>query len=415
MRRIVSRSLAANRGIFFALSLLIFVQPAYSKRVEDDRPPSRHTLDSTRYPIRIHWVDDQPPGRVQRVLELFEKSWRIQIEQWGWMAPLPDNGKGGDNKLDVHLLPLDDGQADTIQDTVFADPFASASCYIQLDQKLPDDGTLESYVHHELNHAIQFALDPYETDAFYEQAATLVERLLLPGSPEATSGNADFQRSPHRALDSKTQEKGDRYEYGSALFLQYITAAYGHNRPDLTYQIWLGSRQPARAKASDPNEPDWVDALPQVLKQYHAPPLEDVLLDFQVWRLTEGLANKIPAPSLVVSNGRPLQFASSPQQAPAPWGVNYFKLDTQGASSLNVQLKDGGQSSWRLWAGATTTSGQWLSSRTTEMGAGEAKLQLPIAGARWVYLTVLNYGSEPKDPDLQQWQGQPYRLTFSWK
>lgn len=382
---------------------------------EDERPPGMHWVDSKRVPLRIHWEQSLPSTRVARILELFERSWQIQVTEWNWPPPLPDGALGGDAKLDVYLLPLAPGQADTVQDRIVADPFATASCYIQLDQNLADDGTLESYVHHELNHALQFALDPYEADSFFEQTASLVERLLLPESPEATSGNADFQRHPHRALDAMATEKGDRYEYGAALFLQYLTGKYGRNKPDLAYQLWQASRQPARAKRADNNEPDWIDALPDVLKRFQAPGIEDVLLDFQAWRLQEGLAERIPIPHFVVSGGRPTHFSPAPDQAPASWGVNYLQLDTQGASSMSARLTDGGKGHWRLWAAGMTAKGQWLAPYRTELGLGEATLQIPTAGARRVYLTVLNYGAEPKDPDLRQWSGQPYTLSFGWK
>src|SRR5262245_19761944 len=47
--------------------------------------------------------DDNQPDFVEAVGQALEFSWQQEIEVMGWRSPLPDEGEGGDTRLDVYL------------------------------------------------------------------------------------------------------------------------------------------------------------------------------------------------------------------------------------------------------------------------------------------------------------------------
>ena len=62
------------------------------------------TLDSDDAISPIDNNNNGLPDFAEAVAEALEFSWQHEIEEMGWRAPLPDEGEGGDAKLDVYLV-----------------------------------------------------------------------------------------------------------------------------------------------------------------------------------------------------------------------------------------------------------------------------------------------------------------------
>lgn len=378
----------------------------------ESRPTARFSLKSSRFPLTVHWQQDDRRSRAAALLRHVENAWQREVVDLGWAAPLPDGGKGGDDTLDLYLVPIGEGQAYVAEETRQAKPFAVASSYVAFDDGLPDDGTLESYAFHEFNHVCQYALDANEGDAFYENSATFMDRYLKPDGPASRTGIADFQAEPQHAVDyiGTTGE----YEYGAALFLQFLVERYGQGRPDLVRELWEAGRQPATS-AADKNEPDWQDVLPGVLRRVQGPDSETALTTFEAWRLQAalGAGARVPKPAMILAGGHPQRVQPPADQRPAPWGANFLTLETKGARTLQARLSDGGKARWRLWLGVPAPDGTW-STAQSPASTGQPTLGLTVAGASRVYAVVVNLGDGQHDPDRKDWKGQGYTLDLDW-
>jgi hypothetical protein len=104
------------------------------------RPEDVGYVDSTTYPLRIHYRRSEDADRAATVvLPVAETCWRIEIDQMGWPTPPADSGLGGDDKYDMYLTNEQTyGGAYTYgtgHDTNPDDNWYSLSSYIALDDR----------------------------------------------------------------------------------------------------------------------------------------------------------------------------------------------------------------------------------------------------------------------------------------
>ncbi len=127
---------------------------------------------------------DGEPDFVELTLTIAERSYEVQVGRLGWNSPLPDRGKGGNDRTDFYLFNLDrilccSGVAITdnapgegarhrsaffIIDDDYDDPF-----YIERD-RTPRD-VLEVLVPHEFAHVLQVRYEQFQDDWMYEATA----------------------------------------------------------------------------------------------------------------------------------------------------------------------------------------------------------------------------------------------------
>jgi len=115
---------------------------------------------------------DGIPDYINRVSEIFEHSWFVEVDSLGFAAPLPDQDRGGDNRYDVYVRNLGFGYFGfTTPEQVVIDYKAFSFIEIENDfaesityRLRPLDGASVTAAH-ELMHAIQFSYDAFE----YEQ------------------------------------------------------------------------------------------------------------------------------------------------------------------------------------------------------------------------------------------------------
>lgn len=239
-------------------------------------------VDSATHPFRVHHETPAGEAFAVTVLRALEVAFERQVVGMGFPPPLTDNGRGGTDDYDVYVTTLGNVGALTIADDD-DDPLdgrAAATSHIRID---PDVVDVDAFVHHEFQHALQFAIDARETLMFFESGAVLQELLAFPQSDGYKSSIAAHQENTALSIfgDGVAYEAltgiPSLAEYGAALFLLYLEETYGAGDGTMVRQLWEASVQDDAVVG---NEPDWLDALDAATSV----PLGEMLLDYSLWR-----------------------------------------------------------------------------------------------------------------------------------
>ncbi len=258
------------------------------------RPAAAGYIDSTTLPVRVHYETEAVAVRAPEVLALVEEAWTTLVTDMGFPAPLPDDGEGGDERFDVYLVFAGSAAALTIAGADVSDDDGRAAAYahMRLSPTL-DASAMPTFVHHEMAHAVQFALDLEESVMFAEASAVAYERLALPGVSAWADSLEDFQSYPQAPLFTNGIDwepiagEENLYDYGAALFFLYLEQEHGDFDGTLIRRLWQASAQEAPALdggVRDVNEPDWLD----VIEDVSGASLDDLVLDFASWRVLLG-------------------------------------------------------------------------------------------------------------------------------
>jgi hypothetical protein len=247
------------------------------------RPTSVGSIDSTVRPVRCHWHDAAYADRCTELLQGIEDAWAVQVDEMGFPAPVPDS----DGILDVYI----DGGASAFGayaygpsvDADSSDDRMSSAAYIAIHADYEEDWRWTML--HEFNHVLQYATDFTEPRYVpWEGTATAAEVWTDPTLEVVPQTIADFQLTPWVGLLGDSWQLWDDYEiwsyyeYGSALWLQFLDAQYGDGAGSAGVELWLNS-----AQAGWMNEPDFLDASGQWTGDWQTP-----LMDFSLARARLG-------------------------------------------------------------------------------------------------------------------------------
>jgi hypothetical protein len=226
------------------------------------RPAAVDSILSDDRALRVHWSTAGDEALAQRVLELTEQAWAVQVDQLGFRPPvLPDAADGPE--LDVYLMDLGEGEAgveaDSLEDSQIGDGFSATSAWIALDRGIPAD-ELPAFVAHEFNHVLHWATDFTEDHInLWEATATAAQAWTLDTDSMWEADVPDFQEAPWAPAllgDGYVLwpefELGWAYEYGAALWMMHLADVHGDG---VGARIWNSA-----ASEGDP-EPDFVDAI----------------------------------------------------------------------------------------------------------------------------------------------------------
>lgn len=126
-------------------------------------------IDGFRLHYTTEGIDAVPEGSYLDELQRGLLEGMAIFEEEGWLPPLPDDGTGGSNAIDVYVVDVARNGSANALPTGDGD----ASCFIRMDPGIPNaGGTIASVARHELHHCIQFR---YRTDLpswLYESGAT---------------------------------------------------------------------------------------------------------------------------------------------------------------------------------------------------------------------------------------------------
>ena len=277
----------------------------------DGRPEATTFVDDPVRGVRCHVQTEDHLPRCDAIFDAIDDAWTAQIDEWGWPEPLPDNGLGGTDGLDIYIHTDAAGGAYVTSGYIDADPDdgrMASSSYMVLAPSI-SVSEYPGYISHEFNHVLQFAVDMTEP-AYppWEGTATLAEERTYPGEGSGPTVVAYYRETPWAGplRDGYWLENlgyWSWYEYGSVELMQWLEDEEGVSVP----QLWLDMANPTWT-----NEPDFLDIL-----------TEDRWRDFNVWRAdADGLLVHELDQELVVPRVQ-------------PWGVVFVD-----APSENVHTDD---------------------------------------------------------------------------
>ncbi len=277
------------------LVALLVAGPAAAGLVPE-RPASAGFIDSTTpgHDIRVHYEDAVQPqiDAAAELLAALDQAWTNQVDVQGWRRPMPDDAAGGSDAYDAYVGFVPSGvfalTVSSGRDGDGSDGRHGTPVFLLVDEALTGEA-LQVVAHHEFAHACQFATDASESVLLFEASAVYQEVLAVPSALTWTEPLAVFQRYPAFPVFADSRRLGafeddvsvDLYEYGAVLFAMYLEEVHGQNDGTLLRALWEASVQPDATVA---NEPDWLDALPQVA----GVSVDDALLDFATWRVLVG-------------------------------------------------------------------------------------------------------------------------------
>lgn len=252
---------------------------------------------SARYPLSVRYQKMTDKTKAREVLAVLEQSWRIEIEQLGFRPPFaydPFAKPGEARRLNAFLQRGADtaveGRSPVKADGVWWDAY---DAWISIDAWGPYAGNiLPSTVAHEFNHALHAACDWYESPGFFETSATYIQEKVTPDDNDYLEQIEDFQQNPQWPVHYDDAYKS-LYMYGASLYLFFLEQRYFPQKPDFLARIWDGSRNQPRAfdpvtdlPSPQSNEPDWADALENLLPRGVS--YADTVVEFARWRWYTG-------------------------------------------------------------------------------------------------------------------------------
>ena len=197
---------------------------------------------------------DGTPDYVESLAKALEFAWQKEVVDMGWAPPPPDQGLGGDDRIDVYL---EDVMADNIAGytestdglvgdnpnspqretsaafsyTVIDNDFNGISQ--QVDGETPDQ-LMQVTAAHEFNHVLQAGYNSTDPQTWlYEATAVWMEGQVYPDITDRVSYLPDLLDHPERCLAARQDW------YGSWLYLEYLSEKFG---PDVVRTIWEHSR-----------------------------------------------------------------------------------------------------------------------------------------------------------------------------
>lgn len=180
----------ASRGDFDCARVEILNErPVLSGRVERIETPN-FVIHYTR-----SGADAVDPILITELEHVLERALDVQLNDLGWYMPPGDCGLGGDDRMDVYVLDLEEGNLGlAMVDGIVGDnphsPAAEINAsfgHLQLDHTMEFDDpqaaldTLRVVAAHEIHHLIQFGYDYNDSYyGIYEAGATWVQQLVYP-------------------------------------------------------------------------------------------------------------------------------------------------------------------------------------------------------------------------------------------
>ncbi len=174
------------------------------------------------------------PDQVDLTLAKLTHIWDRIVTQGGYRAPLPDNGRGGDDRLDIYLADIGDEGLFGYCAPEQSGPGRSATGYCVLDNDFSPSqfgssqtptANLEVTAAHEFFHAVQFAYDVAEDDWFMEGTAMWMEDQLYDDVNDNVRYLSGSQlTAPTRPVDQPAPGQGGPYV--SWIFWRYVTEMF---------------------------------------------------------------------------------------------------------------------------------------------------------------------------------------------
>ncbi len=358
--------------------------PAAKGSIEDEeeRPKIESSggyIDSSIYPLRVHWTKEAYRNIAYDVLEYAEYAWDVETKAIGFRAPLRDGGEAGSYNLDIYVDSSAGGACGYTKpvDWYYDTPITDCYTYIVIATEEPTCGgisTLDTTVAHELNHAIQAAYDCLEPHSFWENTATYIMDLVYPQRNDFIYYLPSFQNFPHFPYDYF--DSSSTYQYGAMLSLAFLDDYYGNNDGTFISDIWEDCEQ-----EEYDNTANYIDAITLNI-DYQKPgsTFDDFLTLFTEWRYFIGpnddghhlsYASDLVYCNPTIEDSCQVAIDSSAyitQNAPMANGTNKFKMAAMSSSYVEINLEKG--LAGDLVISFTSAKGRWAASAFCSRGVG---------------------------------------------
>lgn len=338
------------------------------------------------------------PDFIDAAATSWERVWQREVEELRYPAPV------GTPALKFHVYYRDFAYygvtyAENVQLLATSPvPLGTASAYIEVENDFagfpPNDedvtgqeevrtGALKVTQAHEFMHACQFNINVYQSGWLFESHATWAEDAVYDGINDWHWYINFFLSRPDLPLFN-------RYVYGSAFFMNYLSETYG---VDVTRQIWLAARTRTTPEAVRQAAfgGSWEPIVPFGSAEYGLG-----ISDFT----TDG-SSVIPLPvnriratytSYPVSATVPASTNKEPNRAPWGLGANFIQFDAGSArGTLRVSFDGADGVAWRAVVVLTPANGQAGASVTalTLDAGGAGTVSIAGFGSRWSRATLM--------------------------
>jgi hypothetical protein len=359
----------------------------------------------------VHWNRDDKADEAVIVLAAAEDSWRIQVDEMGFRAPvLPDSLDGPELDIYIHTSggggAWVDGEGWPYIDVTPDDGYNGTPSYMVLSPSIPVD-ELPSYVAHEFQHVTQYATDFVEpTYPIWEAVATAAEWWTF-AYPEWDYAVYSFQEVPYAPTllaDSYAFYYdfylGGYYEYGAALWVLHLDQVLRDGTGQSGVDLWQATAQEGLL-----NDPDPIDAVQTASGQTLGAFLNGVartrwltgadwddrgLADAADW----GRYEKVPHDDLMLGD-LPRDHIFAP--APMITGQAFVEVDVSGGTGPLVVSTDsrmGNDSGLLLlWWAADGTVGE------VEAEGATPEVRVDLDGLSRVVVALTNLGPSDFDGD----------------
>ncbi len=252
-----------------------------------DRPASAGYVDSGTYALRVHYTDASQSNRARDVLGYAETSWRKQVTEVGFRAPLGDDGGsafGGSRALDIYIGDAQGAAGFTAPEYDWPST-ARADCttWVMISDELSYSGEWMSTVAHEFNHVLQGAHDCTEWTAFWENSATYMQDVTYDSLDDYIWFLPDFQLNPHLPFEYHSYGSS-AYQYGGMIVAMILDEAYGDGDGKTLRRVWETSEQ----NSYNSYEPDYLDAIDALVREQGGDGLDEFQRTLTVWRYLTG-------------------------------------------------------------------------------------------------------------------------------
>ncbi len=300
------------------------------------RPDVVDFADSTLHPVRVHRSAGALPEQAALVMQEADAAWALQVDGAGFDAPLADDDgsfvddDGGDGRLDIYLDALGPGIGAI---TISGGTASRRPVFISIDPQQVDE-VVAVAVHHEFQHALQFAVDARESVMWFESNAVAWEVKGRPDVDAWLEVLPSFQVQPQAPIftdsasfDPFSVVDAPTFEYGAAFFVLYLDEVKGAGDGRFLQSLWAGS-----AQAGEVNEPDWLDVLidqtgdDDIFGEFGVARVNagDLVVDDAFFVVADGRST-VGAKAIDVGNLRGVERTTSSAEGPFVGGCAMFK------------------------------------------------------------------------------------------
>ncbi len=309
-------------------------------------------FQSTKFPMRSHYPDEEFKDLAEHILEIAEECWEVQVNQWGFPPPPPDCGFDESDDLDIHIVSLPEGIGGYAAFRCYDEstPYTVAASFIGLSDCLPE-AFLRSAIAHEFNHVLQNAIDYWESITFKEYTSTWAMEWMYPEDDQYFQFLRAYQRNPDQSMSHFSQS--NTYQYGACIFLHFLSEYYGGGDPQIVVDVWNACPQ-----TEFYNDPDFIDALKVVIPEYTkgVDSFADMMAEYAAWRTITSSRDDgahfadggkwAPGAEVVMDTeidlGGTWPKTMTPEKPPFDYGFSYCRLVNPASAPDGILLEFSG-------------------------------------------------------------------------